>query len=406
MPGIEDRFVPPRQFADAADQLHELVAEQLGCADFGSDDYLPGLQVLLLSMDYDPRLTEAGRRIAWGEVYSALFARAHAIREMHKSPGFEGYAITGPVVITGIPRTGTTALHKLMAVDPQLQGLQTWLTGTPMPRPPRACWDEHPQFRKTVDQLKRRYEAMPDRKTAHLMVADEVDEDCLVLRQGFVSNIWTCAWTATTYDLWSQTQSELRCYEHLKRVLQLIGSNERGKRWLLKNPGHIANLDLLFAVFPDAKVIQTHRDPAKAVPSLCAMLIRSHDVLEAGRRELRARILGIRETEKWARAIRDAEPVRQAHRAQVLDVIHADLHRAPMQTIERIYAFAGLELTPSVRSAMEQRIARDPERQHGAHRYDIAEFGITEHAIRERFGDYVERFDLAPKHGAIAGETT
>lgn len=401
---MEDRFAPPRQFADASDELHALVAQQLGADDFGPNDYRAGLDMLLLSLDYDPRLTEQGRRIAWGEAYRALYARAHAFRQMKQTPGFDQHAIVAPVVITGMPRTGTTALHKLMAVDPRFQGLQTWLIGTPMPRPPREQWESHPQFQLAVEQLSRRHAAVPDRRAAHLMVADEVDECCLVMRQGFVSNLWSCMWSAASYDLWLQSRSERHCYDYLKQVLQLIGSSEPRKRWLLKNPGHIANLDLLFAVFPDARVIQTHRDPARAIPSLCAMLIRNHDVVEEGRRDLRARLMGIRETEKWAQAIRDAEPVRQTHRTQVLDVIHGDFHRAPMQALERIYTFTGMELTAPVRAAMQQRIADDPERRHGVHRYNVADFGLSETRIRARFGNYIERFDLAPPQRATSGE--
>src|SRR5689334_3040968 len=107
MPGLEDRFLPPTKFADAGTQLHELVAQQLGADDFGPQDYLPGLNMLLLSLDYDPQLTERGRRIAWGELYSALFARAHACKAMKETPGFDRHSIVQPIVITGIPRTGT-----------------------------------------------------------------------------------------------------------------------------------------------------------------------------------------------------------------------------------------------------------------------------------------------------------
>ena len=384
----------PRQFTQASQQLHDRVATDLGTDDFGPDDYMPGLEMVLVSLDYDPRLTEQGRRIAWNELYKALFARAHAMRAIKDRPGVENIQTRQPLIITGVPRTGTTALHKLLALDPQFQGLQTWLIGAPMPRPARDTWEAHPQFKKTVEELNRRYAAVPDRRAAHQMAAEEVDECCLVLRQGFVSNLWSCMWSAATYDLWCQTQSERHCYGHLRRVMQLIGSNEPQKRWLLKNPGHISNLQLVFDHFPDAKVIQTHRDPANAIPSLCAMLIRNHDVVEEGRRELRARILGQREMEKWARAIREAEPVRQAHPGQVLDVIQGDFRRAPLRTIERIYSFAGITLAAAVREAMEQRIAQDPERQFGAHSYRIEDFGITATQVRERFGDYVARFNL------------
>ncbi len=397
MAGMEERFDPPERFSDAVDQLHELVAQQLGTHDFGPDDYLPGLKVLLMSMDYDPHFSERGRRIAWGRLFSGLFGRAHAIKSMAENSGFDRHAITRPIVITGIPRTGTTALHKLLAADPQFQGLQTWLVGAPMPRPPRETWGSHRYFQRTVEQLKQRYDATPKSRAAHLMVAEEVDECCLVLRQSFVSNLWTCGWSAATYDAWWQCQSELPSYRHLARTLQLMGSNEPEKRWLLKNPGHVANLDLLFAVFPDALVVQTHRDPAKAVPSLCALLMHLHPIMEEGRYQQRAHNMLVRETAKWSAAVRDAEAVRQARPGQVLDVVHGDFHHDPMQTIERIYAFAGLDLSPAVKSAMAQRIEVKPELSYGVHTYDVADFGMTQDEIRERFGDYISRFDLTEK---------
>ncbi len=395
-------FDPPAQFSNALDQLHELVAQEVGAAnfkpaDFGPGDYLLGLKVLLQSMDYDPRFTERGRRYAWGTVVNVLKGRAHAIKSMRENPGFDKHAVQSPVVITGIPRTGTTALHKLMAVDPQFQGLQTWLLDAPMPRPPQATWTNYPAFHKTAAVLEARFKAAPIKRAAHNMAAEEVDECCLILRQGFVSNLWTVGWSAATYDAWWQCQSEAEAYRHFYRCVQLIGSNDLDKRWLLKNPGHIDNLDLLFATFPDAKVIQTHRDPAKAVPSLCSLLMPLHSIVEEGRYEQRAHNMLARETAKWAKAVHKAEAVKREHPTQVLDVIHSDFHRDPLAVIEKIYQFIGATLSEEVRQKMQQRIADDPERQHGAHRYNIADFGMSEEEVRERFGDYIERFDLAPK---------
>ncbi|HET8710010.1 MAG TPA: sulfotransferase, partial [Spongiibacteraceae bacterium] len=286
---MDTSYDPPTRFSNAMDEVHELVAREVGNDDFGSRDYLPGLRVLLQSMDYDPHFTERGRRFAWGTVVGALKGRAHAIKSMRENPGFDRHAITNPVVITGIPRTGTTALHKLMAVDPQFQGLQTWLLDAPMPRPPQDTWTNYPAFHKTAEMLEARFKAAPIKRAAHNMAAEEVDECCLVLRQGFVSNLWTVGWSAATYDAWWQCQSETDAYRHYYRCVQLIGNNDIDKRWLLKNPGHIDNLDLLFATFPAAKVIQTHRDPAKAVPSLCSLLMPLHSIVEEGRYEQRAR---------------------------------------------------------------------------------------------------------------------
>ena len=162
-----------------------------GWSDFGPGDYLRGLEVLLHAADYDPRWHEAGRPLAWAGIVSVLSARGHAVRAMAQNPGFDAAPIKAPIIITGIPRTGTTALHKLLAVDPQFQGLQTWLTSAPQPRPPRETWEANPQYQRAVAEMARRHQDKPAALAAHAMAAEEVDECCLVLRQGFISNLWT-----------------------------------------------------------------------------------------------------------------------------------------------------------------------------------------------------------------------
>lgn len=402
MSTVADPNLPPERFATAGDRLHELVAARTGLTDFGADDYRMGLRALLQSMDYDPHFSDIGRGYAWGELATALGARAIAVAAIKATPGAADITIRAPVVITGIPRTGTTALHKLMAVDPQFQGLQTWITNAPMPRPPRETWEDNPHFQRTVAILEAMFEANPRMRAAHNIVAEEVDECMEIMRQGFVSNRWSCNWSAASYDAWWQTQSERPGYDYLKNVLQLVGSPEPGKRWLLKNPGHIANLDLLFAIFPDAWVIQTHRNPAQAVPSLCQLLIQAHEFIEVGRVQERAHIMGMREVEKWAKAVRDAEPVRRAHADQIIDVVHGDFHRAPMDVIARIYDKFGLRLGAQAESDMRQRAADKPELAHGAHHYQATDFGMSEGEILERFGDYPDRFGLLSARKAEA----
>jgi hypothetical protein len=387
-------YDPPAQFRTALDQLHEVVAKEADSSDFGPSDYLPGLKVLLQSMDYDPHFSETGRRAAWGQVVGVLRGRVHAIQSMKDNPGFDAQPIVSPVVITGVPRTGTTALHRLMAVDPRFQGLQTWLLDSPMPRPPIETWTGYPEFQKSMAVIEARYAAAPQKRAAHHIAAEEVHECCMILRQSFVSNLWGCGWSAPTYEAWWERQSEAAAYRYYHRCVQLIGSNEPEKRWLLKNPGHIDNLDLLFAVFPDAKVIQTHRDPAKAVPSLVSLLMNLHPLMEDGRADQRAENMLAREVAKWSGAVRKAEKVREAHPGKVLDVVHADFHRDPMAVIERIYGFIGMEIPGDTRAALAQRIEEKPELARGVHRYSITDYGMTEEEARAPFGDYIQRYDL------------
>jgi hypothetical protein len=393
---------PPAQFRTASDQLHAIVAGELGlksfeAGDFGPDDYLPGLTVLLQSMDYDPHFTDLGRRIAWGEVVGVLRGRAQAIRSMRDHPGFDAHPILSPVVITGVPRTGTTALHRLMAVDPRFQGLQSWLLDSPMPRPPIETWASYPEFQKSVARLEARYAHAPQKRAAHNVIAEEVHECCMVLRQSFVSNLWSCLHSAATYDAWWQAQSEEAAYRHYYKCVQLIGSNEPEQRWLLKNPGHIENLDLLFAIYPDAKVIQTHRDPARAVPSLVSLLMQMHPEMEVDRTDQRGQIMLQREVAKWANAVGKCDKVRVGHPGQVLDVVHADFHGDPMGVLDTIYGFIGMEIPVDIRVKFAQRIEEKPELQFGAHRYSISDFGMSEDEARAPFGDYVARYGLVEK---------
>ena len=391
---METGYDPPAKFRTALDQLHDIVAREVGSDDFGALDYLPGLTVLLQSMDYDPQFSEFGRRATWGQVVGALRSRAHAVKSMKANPGFDSHPIVSPVVITGVPRTGTTALHRLMAVDQRFQGLQTWLLDAPMPRPPIDTWASYPEFQKSVAVLEAQYAAAPEQRAAHHRAAEEVHECCMLLWHSFVSNLWSCGWSAATYDAWWQAQSEWPAYQYYRRCVQLIGSTEPEKRWLLKNPGHIENLDLLFAVFPDAKVIQTHRDPAKAVPSLVSLLMIRHPILETGRTDQRGAIMLHREVAKWSNAARKCETMRANYPGKVIDVVHGDFHREPMAVVERIYDFIGMDIGDDLRAALTRRIEEKPELQHGVHRYNIADYGMTEDAAREPFRDYIERYDL------------
>jgi Sulfotransferase family len=387
-------YDPPLTFRHAIDQLHDTVAKEVGSADFGPADYLPGLTALLQSMDYDPEFSEQGRRVAWGMVVGVLKGRAQAIKSMRENPGFDTQPILGPVVITGVPRTGTTALHRLMAVDSRFQGLQTWLLDSPMPRPPIETWGEYPEFQKSVATLEARYAAAPQKRAAHHVAAEEVHECCMLLRQSFVSNIWSCGWSAPSYDAWRQCQDETAAYDYYYRCVQLIGSSAPEKRWLLKNPGHIEQLDLLLAVFPDARIIQTHRDPAKAIPSLVSLLMQLYPVVEAGDAHLRGEVMLRREVAKWAYAVRRADKVREQHPDKVLDIVHADFHRQPMAVLEQIYRFIDMDIPEDTRIAFAKRIEEKPELQHGVHRYDIADYAMCEDEVREAFGGYMHRFEL------------
>jgi hypothetical protein len=381
----------PDKFANAENLLHETASKMAGgLTDFGDPAYLTGLRVLLKSMDESIAFSDFGKQYAFGDIVGALSARLYAEKGFKDHPEAMKKPVRRPLIIAGIPRTGTTALQKMMSLDPQFQGLEMWLTDAPMVRPPRNTWESYPQFQETAAKLKAYFDTMPDQKAAHDMVSDEVDECLRVMRQDFCSNHWGSSYPVAAYDAWWLKQSEAPAYQRFRKVLQLIGAGD-DRVWLLKNPSHIYQLPLLMEQFPDACIIQTHRHPAKTIPSLCNLLLLLHSSLS--RNPIDPAIDGYREMRVYSEFANRAMKARESIPAeQQMDVDHRRFHKEPLAVIEEIYAKFGLTLTPEVKRRMESWVNSDPLGKQGG--YTLEKFGLSEKLIDEYFGDYIARYKL------------
>lgn len=391
-PSMNSSMIPSK-FTGAEDALHAAAAAPFGFTTFGAEDeYLPGLTRLLESLDDGPRFAPGGREFAWSSLVGVMISRGFAEQGWQAHPESLSQPLRRPLIITGVPRTGTTALHKLLAEDAQFQGLEKWLTVFPMPRPPRESWPDNPLYQGVVAGLEAFFAQAPAMRAAHNIVADQVDECLEVLKQNFCSNNFGSSFRVPAYDAWWRQQDEGASYQRLRRVLQLIGANAPGQPWLLKNPGHVHHLDRLLEAFPDACVVQTHRDPVKALPSLCSVLTMARGISEGA--GVQTAEIGRREFDNWARGADAAMAARERLPNQFLDVRHKDFHADPMGVVRRIYSHFDFELTPQAEQRMLDRIAADPESSRGEHRYTLAEFGLDEGEIRERFAAYSRRYQL------------
>ena len=363
-----------------------------GLSDFGDlETFITGLNKLLAALDDDrPNFSDDGYQYTYKTIVGVLIARLLTEQGWKDRPDCLEHEIKQPLVITGMPRTGTTALHKLLSVDPQFQGMECWLTIFPMPRPPREQWETDPWYQACADGFDEFFTAVPELRAIHNVRAEDVDECLNVLRQDFCSNFFGSSFPVPSYDKWWLQQSEALCYQRFYKVMQLIGANSPKVPWLLKNPGHVANIDLLLDTFPDARIIHTHRDPVKAIPSLFSTLKFVRKTVEGDNVQLE--LLGQREMDIWGTAVEDADKARVRAPKQFFDVIHADFHREPMAVVKRIYDFFGLELSPDAMADMQKRIELNPEGSHGKHHYSVEQFGITEAAIKERFAGYCQRY--------------
>lgn len=368
------------------DDLHESATRLVGLDDFGPDDdnYVEALGVILDSYQREAGLTPLGSKISRVYLRGALAARLLAQAGWKQHPHYADVTVDRPIFVTGLPRTGTTALHRLLSVDPAHQGLQMWLADYPQPRPPRETWDENPVYQGLNAQFEQHHVENPEFMGLHYMTAGEVEECWQLLRQSIHSISYETLAHLPTYARWLASQDWTPTYRRYRKNLQLIGLNDVGKRWVLKNPSHLHALDALMATFPDALVVQCHRPAETIMASMCSLA--EHATAGWSTTFVGAQ-LGADSLDTWARGLERFNAERSRHAAaQFYDVRYADFVADPIGTVEDIYRHFRLPFSDEASAAMHemqdesQRGPRAPK-----HNYSLAEYGLTVGDVRERF---------------------
>jgi len=368
----------------AAD-LHASATKITGLADFGADDYRDGLAELLDSCARDAGLTPLGEKVFRAFLRGALVARLLSEAGWARHPEHARVGIERPIFVTGLPRTGTTALHRLLTADPAHQGLELWLTEVPQPRPPRETWANDPVFCRIQAACERHHVAHPEFMGVHYVAADQVEECWQLLRQSMRSVSYECLAHLPGYSAWLAGQDWTAAYRRHRRNLQLIGLPDRGRRWVLKNPSHLFALGALLRVYPDALVIQTHRDPRAAIASVCSLAAQASAGWSSA---FTGEVIGRDQLELWAGGLERFTAVRARHDpARFCDVSHDEFVKHPIRTVEAVYAHFGLTLSAAARDAMRALHPQGaPAPARPAHRYALSDFGLTGDHVDERFG--------------------
>lgn len=378
--------VTPRTDVGTVDDLKASAVKAVGLDDFGADDdnYLEALSVLLESYRRDAGLTEIGSKMSRFFLRNALVARLISEASWQRYPEHAGVPITAPIFVTGLPRTGTTALHRLLCGDPRHQGLELWLAEFPQPRPPRDTWPQNPVFAELEARFTRAHEENPDYTGLHFMTAGEVEECWQLLRQSVHSVSYETLAHVPTYARWLADQRWDRPYQRHRRNLQLIGLNDIDKRWVLKNPSHLFALDALLNTYPDALVIQCHRRPETILASMCSL---AQHTTQGWSTTFVGATIGADSLETWSRGLERFNTVRAtANPAQFFDVDYHDLIGDPIGTVASIYAHFGLEMTDSARAAIGRTEEGSRQgRRAPKHTYSLADYGLTDDQVRERF---------------------
>ncbi len=367
--------------------------DKTGLSDFGDAGFREALQVLCESAEDELDLNAIGRRNLHGQILDHLMQRLRFEDLWKRHPEILQLNIDRPLFIVGLPRSGTTFLQHLLARDPAMRVVPFWEQLSPLPehdaarRPP----DDAPlieQARKNVEGLRQN---APGLLQMHQLAAEDPDEEIYLLAPGFSSMIYEWVYILPRYAEWYARQDHTGGYRYFKRVLQTLQWLRGGERWLLKAPQHMEQLKPLLAVFPDATIIETLRDPATAAVSTANLttygqrLRTDHpDPLATG-----AAIVGL--IQRLVLALLRDRPDGDARFVQVhFQALMSD----PLGAARRIYAAAGLELGAEVVARMHGYVEENRGGKHVKSEYSAADFGIDVPALRRSLQQYYQRFGV------------
>jgi hypothetical protein len=364
--------------------------QQTGLSDFGSDAFRPGLRVLLETYER-AGLTPKARKRTRGRVLQLLVNRLRIQEAFRRHPEILDRSIRQPVYLTGLPRTGTSALFNLLGRDPASRPLLTWEGVFPDPINGLAPGQEDPR----LVALRAAYERARPQGSAfdkiHYVRADGPEECVLLTAHAFCDVQLGIEPLMSPYAEWFRQQDLHGTYYYYRDLLKLLDWQRPGERWLLKSPAHLLALDVLVEMFPDVCIIMTHRNPIEIIGSYCSML----EALMAGRESVDRKELGASTLEFLGLMIERGLAARdRSDPGRFIDVSYTEFIADPLATARSIYEHFGLALTPETLTALEDHVATHPQRQHGTHEYSLDQYGLTPERVRTRLGAYIDRFEL------------
>jgi hypothetical protein len=376
-----------------ADALIATARRQSGLHRFDDEAFRVPLGRLVDSIEREAKLSATGRLITRTRLLGVLQNRLRAQALFERNPAILREQVVAPVFIVGLQRTGTTMLQRLLAADPGMRALASWEALNPAPLARRPWHRRDPRIDRAVLAEKGLRYLAPDFFAIHPVEAEAPEEEVILLDYSFLSTVAEATLHVPSFAAWLEAQDQTPAYRYLQKMLQLLQWQARRERWILKTPHHLEWIETLLTVFPDARIIQTHRDPVKTLASFCSMIAHGRGVFSD---ELDPHEIGAHWWRKTRRMIDRAMVARDAATSRgqggaFLDVSYYDLVADPMTQVQRIYDFIGRPLDPEVRGRLEASRRANPQHKHGEHRYRLEDFGLARDRVEAGFAAYRER---------------
>lgn len=366
----------------------------VGRDDFGDPYYLEGLHRLLESLESDAHLHFLGRLVMQGFVELGLMKRLWLVEALKARPEIFRQPLRPPLIVIGLPRTGTTFLHRMLATDPAHRAVPMWELMRPLPnRAFRSGWKGSPWGRRYAAKSEIGLWPWLARgvDSKHYLRPDEPEECMWLLDCAFVSlSFWVLA-PVYGYLEWYSGHDRFKPYADYRRMLQALGAASPGLRLTLKAPAHTGSLDALQAAVPEAMVVQMHRDPVTACKSFNSLLYTIHGTTSE---RIDPKAMASANLKFLANEAQRNLAVRNARPDAAYDVHYRRLVADPIGTVRDIYDHFGLDWPQEHEARLAQYVNHNPKGAHGSHEYDSAAFGLSDGQIAESFGDYCRRFDL------------
>lgn len=376
------------------DKLIAKAIKVTGFGDFGNEELLVHLNILLSAIEEEAQTTTIGRIAAKKIISRYLRDCLNIEAHLKQNPDITQKSITKPLIIVGLPRTGTSILFNILEQDPASRAPLTWELLYPYPPPKTATFETDPRIdeaRKMVaatDYLEPRFKLIHE-------FGKQLPEECVaIFSHTLLSDEFNVFFNVPTYQAWYEKQEKKPIYAYHKRFLQYLQSEHMKERWLLKSPAHLPMIEELLATYPDACIIHTHRDPIKVMTSGSSLIYYARAMTTDN---ISPEMIGRQALNSWSDYLDKAVDARKKlgrNDKRFIDVQFEEVIENPIALVERIYTHFDMELSKEARSNMQNYIENRPRDKFGKHTYSPEAFGIDREKDGKRFKRYVEYFNV------------
>ncbi len=369
-------------------ELLEKAAAKTGLTDFGDDWFREPLDVLVRSLNTEAALSPLGFELTRHRL-TALLADRLRLRALQRShPEVLDVEVRVAAEICGLPRTGSTLLHRLLAASPQVTSTLSWEVAYPIPFPGEGP-DAADRKRRAQERMRMFAQLSPDFGDLHTVVWDGPEEDVILLDRTFVSMSYDSFYWVPSYGDWLRSADQGPAYRELREWLQVLQwqSSGRDLPWVLKSPHHLTAVDTVFDTFPGCKIVMTHRSPVNAVPSYASMVRAMSSQYSENVDPVR---IGRYWSRRFAMTLNDLATARSARPDRFVDVRFADTVSKPVEVARQVLDALGLPAGPADEAAFEAYLTQNRTERHGSHSYTPLDFGLSEDQLHRDFAFYSE----------------